>query len=76
MRTFDVYANILKCMYRTRFNGDATGSTASADAQLTPGVDTTLTHPITTLPQPWQTSTKGERRRDLRKEIIKIIIIR
>ena len=52
MRTFDVYANILKCMYSTRFNGVATGSEASADAQLTPRVDTTLTHPITTLPQP------------------------
>jgi hypothetical protein len=52
MRTFDVYANILKCMYSTRFNGGATGSEASADAQLTPCVETTLTHPINTLPQP------------------------
>ena len=52
MRTFDVYANILKCMYSTRFNGGATGSEASADAQLTPCVDTALTHPISTLPQP------------------------
>jgi ribonuclease HI len=52
MRTFDVYANILKCMYSTRFSGDATGSEASADAQLTPCVDTALTHPINTLPQP------------------------
>jgi hypothetical protein len=51
MRTFDVYANILKCMYTTRFNGGATGSEASADAQLTPCVDTALTHPINTLPQ-------------------------
>ena len=52
MRTFDVYANILKCMYITRFNGGATGSEASANAQLTPCVDTALTHPISTLPQP------------------------
>ena len=52
MRTFDVYANILKCMYSTRFNGGATRSEASADAQLTPYVDTSLTHPINTLPQP------------------------
>ncbi len=51
MRTFDVYANILKCMYSTRFNGGATGSEASADAQPTPCVDTALTHPISTLPQ-------------------------
>ena len=52
MRTFDVYANVLKCMYSTRFNGGATGSEASADAQPTPRVDTALTHPINTLPQP------------------------
>jgi hypothetical protein len=52
MRTFDVYVNILKYMYSTRFNGDTTGSEASTDAQLTPCVDTTLTHPINTLPQP------------------------
>jgi hypothetical protein len=51
MRTFDVYANILKCMYSTRFNGGTTGSEASSDAQLTPCVDTALTHPISTLPQ-------------------------
>ncbi len=52
MRTFDVYANILKCMYSTRFNGGAIGSETSTDAQLTPCVDTVLTHPINTLPQP------------------------
>ncbi len=39
MRTFDVYANILKCMYSTRFNGGETGSEASADTQMTPYVD-------------------------------------
>ena len=59
MRTFDVYANLLKCMYSTRFNGGATGSKASADAQLTPCVDTALTHPISTLPQ----SDKYKRRK-------------
>jgi hypothetical protein len=52
MRTFDIYANILKCMYSTRFNGGATGSETSTEAQLTPCVDTALTHPINTLPQP------------------------
>jgi hypothetical protein len=36
MRTFDVYANILKYMYSTRFNGGATGSEASTDGQMTP----------------------------------------
>ena len=59
MRTFDVYANILKCMYSTRFNGGAIGSEASADAQLTPCVDTALNHPISTLPQ----SDKYKRRK-------------
>ncbi len=51
MRTFDVYTNILKCMYNTRFNGGATGLETSTDAQMTPCVDTTLTHPINSLPQ-------------------------
>ncbi len=52
MRTFDVYVNILKCMYTTRFNGGATRSEASSDAQPTPCVDTSFTRPISTLPQP------------------------
>jgi hypothetical protein len=62
MRTFDVYENILKYMYRTRFNGGATGSAASADAHLTPCVDTTLTHPISTLPQPDQHKRRKKER--------------
>jgi hypothetical protein len=52
MRAFDVYANILKCMYSTRFSGGATRSEASSDAQPTPSVVTSLTHPINTLPKP------------------------
>jgi hypothetical protein len=59
MRTFDVYANILKCMYSTRFNGGATRSEVSPDAQPTPCVVTSLTHPISTLPQ----SDKYKRRK-------------
>ncbi len=59
MRTFDVYANILKCMYSTRFNGGPTRSEASSDAQPTPCVVTSLTHPINTLPQ----SDKYKRRK-------------
>jgi hypothetical protein len=51
MRVFDVYVNILKCMYSTRFNGGATRSQTSSDAQPTPCVVTSLTHPINTLPQ-------------------------
>ncbi len=52
MRVFDVYANILKCMYITRFSGGATRSEASSDAQPTPFVVTSLTHTIDTLPKP------------------------
>ena len=52
MRSFDVYANILKCMYITRLNGGATRSETSSDTQPTPCVFTSLTHPINTLPQP------------------------
>jgi hypothetical protein len=79
MRTFDVYANILKCMFSTRFNGGATRTEASSDAQPTPCVVTSLTHPINTLPQP----DRYERRKKenssiqvLRREISKIKIIR
>jgi hypothetical protein len=52
MRSFDVYANILKCMYSTRHSGGATRSEAPSDDQPTPCVVTSLTHPINTLPQP------------------------
>ena len=44
MRIFDVYANILKYMYSTRFSG----AEASPDAQPTPIVDTSLTRTIDT----------------------------
>ena len=36
LRVFDVYANILKCMYITRFSGGPTRSEASPEAQPTP----------------------------------------
>jgi hypothetical protein len=52
MRTFDVYANILKCMYITILSGGVTRSEASPDAQPTPCVVTSLTHTIDTLPKP------------------------
>ena len=51
MKTFDVYANILKCMFSTRFNGGATRSEAYSDAQPTSCVVTSRIHPISTLPQ-------------------------
>jgi hypothetical protein len=74
MRAFDVYANILKCMYSTRFSGGATRSEASSDAQPTPFVVTSLTCTIDTLPKP--ISSKGGRKRVLRRKISKVIIIR
>jgi hypothetical protein len=52
MRTFDVYANILKCMYITGFSGGATRSETSSDSQPTPFVVTSLTHTVDTLPKP------------------------
>jgi hypothetical protein len=52
MKVFDVYANILKYMYSTRFSGGATRSEVSSDAQPTPSVVTSLTHTIETLPKP------------------------
>jgi len=52
MKVFDVYANILKCMYSTRFSGVATRSEASSDDQPTPFVDTSLTPTIGSLPKP------------------------
>jgi hypothetical protein len=52
MRVFDVYTNILKCMYSTRFSGGSTMSEASSDAQPTPIVATSLTRPIDTLHKP------------------------
>jgi len=77
MRTFDVYANILKCMYSTRHNGESTRSEASPDAQLTPCVTISLTHPMNTLPHPDKYKRrKKETLRVLRKEISKRIIIR
>ena len=36
MRVFDVYANILKCMYSTRFRGGSTKSEEPLEAQSTP----------------------------------------
>ena len=48
MRLFDVYANILKCMYITRFGGGPTTSEASVEAQPTPIVATPLIRTMVT----------------------------
>ena len=48
MRVFDVYVNILKCMYSTRFSGDSTRSEASPEDQLTPIVVSPLIRTIHT----------------------------
>ncbi len=38
MRVFDVYANILKCMYSTRISGGPTRSEVYPETRLTPSV--------------------------------------
>ena len=48
MRVFDVFANILKCMYITRFSGGPTRLEASPEAQPTPIVVTPLIRTMTT----------------------------
>jgi hypothetical protein len=48
MRVFDVYANILKCMYSTRFSGGSTRLGASSEAQSTTIVVTPLIHTLDT----------------------------
>ena len=52
MRAFDVYVNIFKYMYITRFSGVAPRSEVSSDDQPTPFVVTSHTHTIDTLPKP------------------------
>ena len=42
MRVFDVYANILKCMYSSRFSGGSTKSEDPSEAQSTPTASTPL----------------------------------
>jgi hypothetical protein len=48
MRVFDVYANILKCLYNTRFSGGPTRLEASPEAQPTPIVVPPLIRTTTT----------------------------
>ena len=48
MRVFDVYANILKCMYSTTFSGGSMRSETSPKAQATPIVVTPLIRTIDT----------------------------
>ena len=48
MRVFDVYANILKCIYNTRFSGGPTRLEASPEAQPTPIVVIPLIRTMTT----------------------------
>jgi hypothetical protein len=42
VRVFDVYANILKCMYSTRFSGGPARAGASSEAQSTSNAATPL----------------------------------
>ena len=70
LRVFDVYANILKCMYITRFSGGPARSEASPEAQPTPIVVTPLILPW---PPSVQISTKSEKKNAKRRKINKII---
>jgi hypothetical protein len=60
MRVFDVYVNILKDMYSTRFSGGSTILESSSDAQPTPIVATSLPRTIDTLPKPDKFKRKKE----------------
>ena len=42
MRVFDVYVNILKCLYSTRFNGGSARSGASSEGKSISNVVTPL----------------------------------
>ena len=56
MRVFDAFANILKCMYSTRFSGGSTRSEPSPEAQSRPTVVTPLIRTI-------DTSRRGKHKR-------------
>ncbi len=71
LRVFDVYANILKCMYVTRFSGGPTRSEASPEDQPTPIVVTPLIRTMDTFCL--QISTKNEKKKTKRRKINKII---
>jgi len=64
MRVFDVYANILKCMYNTRFSGGSTKSDLLTETQSTPSVVTPLIHTIDT-----SRPDKHKRRRKENREV-------
>jgi hypothetical protein len=51
MRVFDVYANILKCMYSTGISGGPTRPEASPEDQPTPIVVTPLIRTMATFHQ-------------------------
>jgi hypothetical protein len=67
MRVFDVYANILKCMYNTRFSGGPTRPEASSEAQSTPIVVTPLIRTMVTF------HPDKYKRRKKRQKVDKII---
>ena len=72
MRVFDVYANILKCMYSTRFSGGSTKSEDSREAQSTPVVATPLLRTIdTSRPDKYKRRRKESRETEGRNKINK-----
>ncbi len=71
-RVFDVYSNILKCIYSVRFNGGSTRSKTSPESQSTPTVVTPSFVPLT---PPVRIDIKDEEKSIRRRKIIRLIYI-
>jgi hypothetical protein len=70
MRVFDVYANILKYMYSTRFSGGPTRLEASPEVQPTPIVVTPLIRTmVTSYPDKYKKRKKSVRKWEINKII-------
>ncbi len=68
MRVFDVYTNVLKYMYNTRFNGGQTTLEASPEVQPTPIVVNPLIRTMTTFHQIHPDKYK-KRKKECQKEV-------
>ncbi len=71
-RVFNVYDNILKCMYSTRFSGGQTRSGVYPETESTPNVVIPLIHTLDTFVR---ISINGEKRRVTRRMIHNIFSI-
>ena len=72
MRVFDVYANILKCMYSTRFSGGSTKSEDPLETQSTPTATIPLLHTLdTSRPDKYKRRRKESQEEEERNKINK-----